>query len=168
MNTENVIFNRYVGQSSASTFHAASPAGKIISIPLPDGGHSKGKCLGNSFGTKGGAGVCALGSTPAAAMASHGSAVALPALRILLCIPYTAVWRWEKLSSGSSQAHRDTLLGWSWGWMPFAGSQLTWIQPGRKCGPANLHTVHCDSIWAFLSTLRHILGPLLQLRELMP
>lgn len=28
---------------------------KIISMLLPEGGHSKGKCLGNSFGTKGGA-----------------------------------------------------------------------------------------------------------------
>lgn len=82
---------------------------KIISMLLPEGGHSKGKCLGNSFGTKGG--VCALGSTPAAAMASHGSVVALPTLRILLCIPYTTVWRWGKLSDGSSQARRDTLLG---------------------------------------------------------
>lgn len=80
-----------MGQSSAFTL-SASPVGKTISILLPEGGHSKGKCLGNSFGTKGGAWVCALGFTPADAMASHDSIVSLPTLRTLLCIPCTTVW----------------------------------------------------------------------------
>lgn len=104
LNIENVIFHRHVGQSSAFTL-SASPAGKTISILLPEGGHSKGKCLGNSFGTKGGAWVCALGFTPAAAMASHGSIVSLPTLRTLLCIPYTTVWSGAR---SAMAAPRDT------------------------------------------------------------